>query len=72
MVDLIMLQTLSHRYAPDGLLDGYGLVVVDECHAVGAQGTEAAIRKARAPPGSEIPGLRAHDYRATPARRPRR
>lgn len=38
VVDLIMLQTLSHRDAPDGLLDGYGLVVVDECHAVGAQG----------------------------------
>ncbi|MEV5879408.1 DEAD/DEAH box helicase family protein [Streptomyces sp. NPDC052101] len=48
VVDLIMLQTLSHRDAPDGLLDGYGLVVVDECHAVGAQGAEAAIRKARA------------------------
>ncbi|MYT16766.1 MULTISPECIES: hypothetical protein [unclassified Streptomyces] len=31
--DLIMLQTLSHRDAPDDLLDGYGLVIVDECHA---------------------------------------
>jgi superfamily II DNA or RNA helicase len=56
-----MLQTLSHRGAPDGLLDGYGLVVVDECHAVGAQGAEAAIRKARAPWWI---GLSATPYRA--------
>ncbi|MFF0448077.1 DEAD/DEAH box helicase family protein [Streptomyces sp. NPDC004609] len=61
VVDLIMLQTLSHRDAPDGLLDGYGLVVVDECHAVGAQGAEAAIRKARAP---RWIGLSATPYRA--------
>ncbi|MFE0645949.1 DEAD/DEAH box helicase family protein [Streptomyces sp. NPDC058877] len=61
VVDLIMLQTLSHRDAPDGLLDGYGLVVVDECHAVGTQGAEAAIRKARAP---RWIGLSATPYRA--------
>lgn len=47
-VDLIMLQTLSHRDAPPDLLDGYGLVIVDECHAVGAPGAEAAIRGAKA------------------------
>ncbi|MET9779287.1 DEAD/DEAH box helicase family protein [Streptomyces sp. NPDC006367] len=61
VVDLIMLQTLSHRDAPDGLLDGYGLVVVDECHAVGAQGAEAAIRKTRA---ERWIGLSATPYRA--------
>lgn len=61
VVDLIMLQTLSHRDAPDGLLDGYGLAVVDECHAVGAQGAEAAIRKARVP---RWIGLSATPYRA--------
>lgn len=61
VVDLIMLQTLSHRDAPDGLLDGYGLIVVDECHAVGAQGAEAAIRKARA---ERWIGLSATPYRA--------
>jgi superfamily II DNA or RNA helicase len=33
VVDLIMLQSLAHRDAPTGLLDGYGLIVVDECHA---------------------------------------
>ncbi|WP_184502893.1 TOTE conflict system archaeo-eukaryotic primase domain-containing protein [Streptomyces botrytidirepellens] len=61
VVDLVMLQTLSHRDAPDGLLDGYGLVVVDECHAVGAQGAEAAIRKARV---ERWTGLSATPYRA--------
>lgn len=44
-VDVIMLQTVAHRDAPAGLLDQYGLVVVDECHALGAPATEAAIRK---------------------------
>ncbi|MGW0672536.1 TOTE conflict system archaeo-eukaryotic primase domain-containing protein [Streptomyces sp. NPDC002746] len=61
MVDLIMLQTLSHRDAADDLLDKYGLVVVDECHAVGAQGAEAAIRKARV---ERWIGLSATPYRA--------
>jgi superfamily II DNA or RNA helicase len=56
-----MLQTLSHRDAPDDLLDGYGLVIVDECHAVGAPGAEAAIRKAKAP---RWVGLSATPYRA--------
>ncbi|WP_438289532.1 DEAD/DEAH box helicase family protein [Streptomyces sp. HUAS TT7] len=60
-VDLIMLQTLSHRDAPDGLLDGYGLVIVDECHTVGAPGAEAAIRRAKAP---RWVGLSATPYRA--------
>ena len=44
-IDLIMLQTIAHREAPAGLLDRYGLVIVDECHALGAPATEAAIRK---------------------------
>ncbi|MET8453999.1 DEAD/DEAH box helicase family protein [Streptomyces sp. NPDC005209] len=61
IVDLIMLQTLSHRDAPDDLLDGYGLVIVDECHAVGAPGAEAAIRQAKAP---RWVGLSATPYRA--------
>ncbi|MGV9249732.1 DEAD/DEAH box helicase [Streptomyces sp. NPDC003710] len=61
VVDLIMLQTLSHRDAPDDLFDGYGLVIVDECHAVGAAGAEAAIRRAKAP---HFVGLSATPYRA--------
>lgn len=60
-VDMIMLQTLTHRDAPDGLLDGYGLVIVDECHAAGAPGAEAAIRKARV---QRWVGLSATPYRA--------
>ncbi|MFJ1936632.1 TOTE conflict system archaeo-eukaryotic primase domain-containing protein [Kitasatospora sp. NPDC088160] len=61
VVDLIMLQTLSHRDAPDDLLDGYGLVIVDECHAAGAPGAEAAIRAAKVP---RWVGLSATPYRA--------
>ena len=45
-VDVIMLQSLARRDAPDHLLDGYGLVIVDECHCVGAPAAEAAIRTA--------------------------
>ncbi|MER6385972.1 DEAD/DEAH box helicase family protein [Streptomyces sp. NPDC001233] len=61
VVDLIMLQTLSHRDAAPDLLDGYGLVIVDECHSVGAPGAEAAVRGAKA--GRWI-GLSATPYRA--------
>jgi superfamily II DNA or RNA helicase len=60
-VDLIMLQTLAHRDAPDDLLDGYGLVIVDECHTVGAPSAEAAIRKANV---ERWIGLSATPYRA--------
>jgi superfamily II DNA or RNA helicase len=61
VVDLIMLQSLSHRNAPAGLLDAYGLVVVDECHAVGAPAAEAALRKV---PAERWIGLSATPYRA--------
>jgi superfamily II DNA or RNA helicase len=59
-VDLIMLPTLARR-APDGLLDGYGLVVVDECHGLGAPAAYAAISQARA---ARWIGLSATPYRA--------
>jgi superfamily II DNA or RNA helicase len=61
VVDLIMLQSLSHRDAPEGLLDGYGLIVVDECHAIGAPAAEAAIRKVKV---ERWIGLSATPYRA--------
>jgi superfamily II DNA or RNA helicase len=61
VVDLVMLQTLAHRDSPDGLLDGYGLVIVDECHTVGAPGAEAALAKAQVP---RWVGLSATPYRA--------
>lgn len=61
VVDLIMLQSLAHREAATGLLDGYGLIVVDEGHAIGAPAAEAAIRKVKA---ERWIGLSATPYRA--------
>lgn len=61
VVDLVMLQSLSHRDAPDGLLDDYGLVIVDECHAIGAPSAAAAVNRA---PARLWRGLSATPYRA--------
>jgi superfamily II DNA or RNA helicase len=61
VVDLVMLQTIAHRDAPTGLLDRYGLVVVDECHALGAPAAEAAIAKI---PVRRWIGLTATPFRA--------
>lgn len=44
VVDLAMLQTLARHDDPAALLDGYGLVVVDECHHVAADTFESAIK----------------------------
>ena len=44
MVDIAMLQTVSRVEQPAALLDGYGLVVVDECHHVPAPTFERALR----------------------------
>lgn len=60
-VDVIMLQTLTHRDAREGLLDEYGLVIVDECHVVGAPATETALRTV---PVERWVGLSATPYRA--------
>jgi len=60
VIDLVMLPTLARR-AADGLLDGYGLVVVDECHSLGAPAAYAAVSQARV--GRWI-GLSATPYRA--------
>jgi superfamily II DNA or RNA helicase len=60
-IDVVMLQSLTHRDAPEGLLDGYGLVIVDECHAVGAPAAQAAIGKAAV---ARWIGLSATPYRA--------
>jgi superfamily II DNA or RNA helicase len=61
VVDLVMLQTLGHRDAPPDLLDRYGLIVVDECHAVGAAASAAAIKQVRV---SRWLGLTATPFRA--------
>ncbi len=60
VVDLVMLQTLARHDDPATLLDGYGLVVVDECHHVAAETFEAAIR--------DIPARRWLGLTATPKR----
>ncbi|WP_433566914.1 TOTE conflict system archaeo-eukaryotic primase domain-containing protein [Nocardia sp. CA-151230] len=61
VVDVVMLQTLSHRDASPDLLDGYGLAVFDECHSVGAPAAAAAMGRARIP---RWIGLSATPYRA--------
>ena len=60
VVDLVMLPTLARR-ATEGLLDGYGLVIVDECHGLGAPAAYAAISQART---ARWIGLSATPYRA--------
>ncbi len=44
VLDRAMLQTLARHDDPATLQDGYGLVVVDECHHVAAETFERAIR----------------------------
>ncbi|MEV1175009.1 DEAD/DEAH box helicase family protein [Nonomuraea sp. NPDC049784] len=61
VVDVIMLQSVAHRDADPSLLDAYGMVIVDECHAVGAPAAEAAIRQVAV---KRWIGLSATPYRA--------
>lgn len=60
-VDVIMLQSVTHRNANPSLLNEYGMVIVDECHAVGAPAAEAAIRQVAV---KRWIGLSATPYRA--------
>jgi superfamily II DNA or RNA helicase len=46
IVDLAMLQTLARRENPPEVLEGYGLVIVDECHHLPAVTFERAVREA--------------------------
>ncbi|HEY5880189.1 MAG TPA: DEAD/DEAH box helicase [Nakamurella sp.] len=48
LVDLIMMQSVSHRTGDPTVLEEYGQIIVDECHAVAAPATEAAIRTVNA------------------------
>ena len=61
VVDLIMMQTVSHRNADPAVLEEYGQIIVDECHAVAAPATEAALRNVSA---RYWVGLTATPYRA--------
>lgn len=60
-VDLIMVQSLRARNAAPNLLQGYGQIIVDECHSVAAPSTLAAVEKIKA--GYWV-GLTATPYRA--------
>lgn len=60
-VDVITLQSVAHRDADPSLLNEYGMVIVDECHAVGAPAAEAAIRQVTV---KRWIGLSATPYRA--------
>lgn len=43
-VDIATFQTVMRSDRPDALLDGYGFVVVDECHRVAAPTIERTVR----------------------------
>ena len=47
-VDIATFQTVVRSQRPDELLDGYGLVVIDECHRVAAPTIERTVREVRA------------------------
>jgi len=44
IVDIAMVQTVTRNEQAAALLDGYGLVVIDECHHVPAPTVERAVR----------------------------
>lgn len=48
LIDIVMLQSISHRAADPTILDEYGQIIIDECHAVAAPAAEAAIRRVAA------------------------
>ncbi|WP_146069130.1 DEAD/DEAH box helicase [Cryobacterium sp. M23] len=45
VIDIVMLQSIAHRAADPTILNRYGLIIVDECHSLGAAATEAAVRQ---------------------------
>ena len=44
VVDIAMIQTVTRNEQAANLLDGYGLIVIDECHHVPAPTVERAVR----------------------------
>ena len=61
IIDIVMLQSITHRNADPTILNDYGLIVVDECHSLGAAATEAAVRQVAV---KQWLGLTATPYRA--------
>ncbi len=60
-IDLIMMQSIAHRDADPRVLEQYGQIIVDECHAIAAPAVEAAIRRVAV---RHWVGLTATPYRA--------
>jgi superfamily II DNA or RNA helicase len=60
-VDLIMMQSIAHRAGDPSVLEDYGQVIIDECHAIAAPAVEAAIREVSV---RYWAGLTATPYRA--------
>lgn len=61
VIDLIMMQSIAHRSGDPRVLEEYGQIIVDECHAIAAPAVEAAIRTVNA---RYWVGLTATPYRA--------
>lgn len=61
VVDLIMMQSIAHRSGEPSVLEEYGQIIVDECHAIAAPAVEAAIRTVNV---RHWVGLTATPYRA--------
>ncbi len=61
VVDLIMMQSIAHRGGDPTVLEDYGQVIIDECHAIAAPAVEAAIRTVGV---RQWVGLTATPYRA--------
>jgi superfamily II DNA or RNA helicase len=60
IVDIATLQAIARRTDPAALFNGYGMVIVDECHHLPARSFELAVRDARA---RRWVGLTATPYR---------
>ena len=61
VVDIVMLQSITRKDGDPTVLDEYGYVIVDECHALGAPSSEAAVRQVGV---TRWLGLTATPYRA--------
>ncbi|WBT08708.1 DEAD/DEAH box helicase family protein [Corynebacterium sp. SCR221107] len=60
-IDLVMNQSIARKDADLSFLDSYGLLIVDECHNVGAPGMEAALNQINV---RNLYGLTATPYRS--------
>jgi superfamily II DNA or RNA helicase len=60
IVDLAMLQSLKALEEPGAFFEGYGLIIVDECHHIPAVSFESCVKRA---PVRYVLGLTATPYR---------